>query len=82
MPIPKHLEPAMAAVLASLERQRGLDPDLLVTEPDADGRVQIEGTVDLAALIVAAQHVSRCPHGEPLTNGCGACDHEHMEATA
>lgn len=55
MTIPQHLQPAVDRALVALERMKGLDPDLLVTEPDADGRVQIEGTVDLAALVAAVR---------------------------
>lgn len=55
MTIPTHLQPAMGRALDALDRMKGLDPDLLVTEPDGDGRVQIEGTVDLAALLAAVR---------------------------
>lgn len=45
---------AMAAVLQSLQAQAVTDAQLIVSEPDADGRVQIEGTVDLQQLVTAA----------------------------
>jgi hypothetical protein len=39
--------------LADLTRQVDLDPDLVVSEADEDGNVQLEGTVNLADLVVA-----------------------------
>jgi hypothetical protein len=62
MTIPEHLRPAVARAVEALQRQCQLDGDLLVSEPDADGRVQIEGTVDLAALVAAVR--SGAPDGK------------------
>ncbi len=51
MTIPTHLQAAMDRALAALARQQQLDPELVVSQPDADGRVQIEGTVNLATML-------------------------------
>lgn len=45
----------MAAAMAELQRQAGDDPDeLAISEASTSGRVAIEGTVDVQALVNAA----------------------------
>lgn len=47
------LQAQITAAHRALLLQTGLDPELVVSDPDADGRVQIEGTVNLLALAQA-----------------------------
>lgn len=47
------LQAQITAAHRALLLQTGLDPELVVSDPDTDGRVQIEGTVNLLALAQA-----------------------------
>lgn len=53
MTVPAHLLPDVLRAYNALGRQQKLDSDMVVSEMDGDGRVQIEGTVDLATLVAA-----------------------------
>lgn len=54
MTIPNDLQPAVTAAVRELAAQVALDEGLVVSEISADGLVQIEGTVDLAAVVQSA----------------------------
>lgn len=53
MALPLNLQLAVSAAMAEITRQRGADPSLVVSDPDDDGRVSVEGTLDLAKLAEA-----------------------------
>jgi hypothetical protein len=48
---PEQLDCAVAEALRALREQAAADPDLVVSEADEQGRVQIEGTVDLRGML-------------------------------
>lgn len=52
------LETALQLALAQLAKQAKADPDLVISEPDEQGRVQIEGTVDLCAMLAVIPGVA------------------------
>lgn len=52
------LDTALQLALAQLNEQAAADPDLVVSEPDELGRVQIEGVVDLRAMLAVVPGVA------------------------
>lgn len=60
---------ALDRAVAELQRQVDVDPELVISELDDDGRVQIEGTVQLVDVVMAAADIAS--NGTGWDSGAG-----------